>query len=108
MQQSGESDTPCLLHHATAAITVTAPVLRRVGRVGDLALWAYAASASIMKSVTSDLRQLIAFSGPPKCLSRTSDRLNQARVFVLDVADASSPPCDNLLGRARARPTIIR
>jgi hypothetical protein len=38
MQQSGEGDTPCPLHHATAATTVTAPVMRRVGRVGDLAL----------------------------------------------------------------------
>jgi|SRR5271165_4316565 len=66
--------------------------------------WAHAASASITKSAMSHLRQFIASSGQPDppCLTRASDRLDQALVIVLDVADPRADgPGDHLLRRVR-------
>jgi hypothetical protein len=69
------------------------PYVGRAWGMGmGLAPWAHAASAIITKSATDHLRQFIASSGPPNPagLTHASDGLDQARVIVLDVADASA------------------
>ena len=59
----------------------------------SVAMEAHPERASITKSVASDFRQFIAYSGPPDppYLTRANDRLDRAGVIVLDVAD----PRDN-------------
>ena len=55
----------------------------------SVAMEAHPERASITKSVASDFRQFIAYSGPPDppYLTRANDRLDRARLIVLDAAD---------------------
>ena len=57
----------------------------------SVAMEAHPERASITKSVASDFRQFIAYSGPPDppYLTRANDRLDRAGVIVLDVADGA-------------------
>jgi hypothetical protein len=72
------SGAPCRLHIGTAVV----PVLMRIARVGG-------ARPLMTRSVASHLCQFIASSGPPDLayLTLASDRLDQARVIVLEVSD---------------------
>src|SRR6516164_11538344 len=67
----------------------------------SVAMEAHPERASITKSTASHFCQFIAFSGTPNppSLTRTSDRLYQARVIVLDVADPGAHrPTRHLFG----------
>ena len=68
----------------------------------SVAMEAHPERASITKSVASDFRQFIAYSGPPDLpyLTRANDRLDRAGVIVLEVADPGAHrPTRHLFGR---------
>jgi hypothetical protein len=87
--QRSSGPVPRFRLHAPAAPAVTAPVVHILRRVGDLAPLGARSQRQHNEergepSVPVHRRLL---PPDPPCLTRASDRLNQARVIVLDVAD---------------------